>query len=326
MKTYPAIIKTVLFALVAHSAAIQAQTASPALEDYLRATYYEIEFFVFERPEVLDVSAGERLALSRPRALPAAMRTQRLDPQRPWTLPVDPFTRACFSFPTLSYELLPPVELDDRFPTAQAQRQAEPVALPRDVPSIAPVLGRHPLLDFMADVAAFERSLAERSQRWLEPETFMLAREAARVERRGLGRVLFHGRWLQVPTPRETPDPIFIQAGAELSYPIAVHELEGTVGVSVGRYLHFQADLYFHAPGLGMPLIAVARRTDGTPVMDELTPLKPAYMALTESRRMRSGEIHYLDHPKLGLVVRIDPVGIPDGLVESFNRLEEDVE
>ncbi|MFV2091051.1 MAG: CsiV family protein [Pseudomonadales bacterium] len=49
-------------------------------------------------------------------------------------------------------------------------------------------------------------------------------------------------------------------------------------------------------------------------------------MQIKESRRMRSTEIHYLDHPKLGLVVRIDPVVIPEPLVESFENLEENAE
>jgi hypothetical protein len=51
-----------------------------------------------------------------------------------------------------------------------------------------------------------------------------------------------------------------------------------------------------------------------------------AYMVLSESRRMRSEELHYLDHPKLGLVVRIDPVRFPDDLIQSFVALEENVE
>ncbi len=47
------------------------------------------------------------------------------------------------------------------------------------------------------------------------------------------------------------------------------------------------------------------------------------YMQLHESRRMRSGELHYLDHPKLGILVRIDPVQIPDSLSEAYTALEE---
>ena len=50
------------------------------------------------------------------------------------------------------------------------------------------------------------------------------------------------------------------------------------------------------------------------------------YLQLSESRRMRSEEIHYLDHPKLGLVVRIDPLVYPEALIEAFDALNEDVE
>jgi hypothetical protein len=38
---------------------------------------------------------------------------------------------------------------------------------------------------------------------------------------------------------------------------------------------------------------------------------------------MRSGELHYLDHPKLGILVRIDPVTIPQPLIELAQALEK---
>ena len=49
-------------------------------------------------------------------------------------------------------------------------------------------------------------------------------------------------------------------------------------------------------------------------------------MVLDESRRMRSEEIHYLDHPKFGVIVRIDPVLVPEAVQLGFEALQEDVE
>ena len=101
----------------------------------------------------------------------------------------------------------------------------------------------------------------------------------------------------------------------------------GTISVTLGRYLHFDAELYFHAPLLGaVPTPAVLRGDGGQALPAPDRNGTPGYMALTESRRMRSGELHYLDHPKLGVVVRIDPVEIPQALVEAFEDLEEPVE
>jgi hypothetical protein len=45
-------------------------------------------------------------------------------------------------------------------------------------------------------------------------------------------------------------------------------------------------------------------------------------MVLDERRRLRSEELHYLDHPKFGVLVRIDPIE-PN---ETINLLVADLE
>ncbi|TNF91006.1 MAG: hypothetical protein EP301_00245, partial [Gammaproteobacteria bacterium] len=88
---------------------VAAATPDPVqgeLERYLSSPYYLIEFFVFERTGVMEFNTQETLALDRPRAFPAAMRTQRLDPDHRWDGPLDTLTRACLTYPSLEYELL----------------------------------------------------------------------------------------------------------------------------------------------------------------------------------------------------------------------------
>ena len=48
---------------------------------------------------------------------------------------------------------------------------------------------------------------------------------------------------------------------------------------------------------------------------------EPAYMELREQRRMRSGELHYLDHPKFGILARVDPIQPPEALLAELARL-----
>jgi len=297
-------------------AAVQAASAgSPELEAYLSERYYEVEFFVFERPAVLDFATEEILTLDRPRALPRTMRTQRLAPEALWTRPLDTMTRACLTFPTLTYEILPPADIE--ILTAD-------LPPPKPTPMIEPVLEPDPRLDFLASMAEFERRLQADSQRWQAPERFQLQRAANRVERRGLGRILFHGRWLQAVPAREAPDPILVTGGERLNRPLASHELVGTVGVTLGRYLHFRTDLFFHGPGLGLEPAGAAMDMTGESLLLASEPAASAvgYMQLSESRRMRSEELHYLDHPKLGLVVRIDPIIFPESLADELEALE----
>ncbi len=333
----PTLSSALALAAILLAPATHGAPSEEAVRELLSAQYYEVEFFVFERPAVMEFNTVERLALDAPRRLPAGMRTLRLDPEALWTDPLAPWTRACLTFPTLSYRLLPdpdaPAAHGDTPAGGELPRGEGPAGEPspgpagaRRAPDISPRLEPHPLLDFLAGVAAFERSLAATSQRWQPAEAFTLSREAGRVQARGVGRVLFHGRWLDAVPPRDAPQPVLIRGGEVLHLPGRVHELVGTVSVTLGRYLHFQTELYFHAPGLGLVPAAAVAGPDGEPTLR--APEIPAarYMRLSQSRRMRSGEVHYLDHPKLGVVVRIDPVPLPAELLDAFERLEESQE
>ncbi len=59
--------------------------------------------------------------------------------------------------------------------------------------------------------------------------------------------------------------------------------LDGTLTLTRSRYLHLAVDLIYTDPKTGLA------------------------MQLKESRRMRSGELHYLDHPRFGVLVQATP-------------------
>lgn len=112
--------------------------------------------------------------------------------------------------------------------------------------------------------------------------------------------------------------------------PVEVHPLDGTIRLVVSRYLHVYTDLYFTTPvewtalprsqsdsggqdggnedasgnaaGMGEPSANtgtrnIARGPDGSAMLS---------YPFRQHRRMRSGELHYLDHPVLGLLIRVD--------------------
>lgn len=98
--------------------------------------------------------------------------------------------------------------------------------------------------------------------------------------------------------------------------------ISGSVTVYLSRYLHAQTDLVvqYSKPS------ALAQLSDSaysatapspslfvpnqTPAMHNTSTLTRAARVML-SRRMRSNELHYLDHPMLGLVVRIIPAQSP---------------
>ncbi len=106
---------------------------------------------------------------------------------------------------------------------------------------------------------------------------------------------------------------------------------EGTMAVTLGRYLHFQTTLWYREPALGQMPVDIPLGDDfldgytsfGISSTTTLPEPDSGFMLLSESRRLRSDEIHYLDHPKIGIVVRIDSVTIPRELARRFEALEE---
>ena len=201
---------------------------------------------------------------------------------------------------------------------------AEPAAVAevqegRPPPPIAPVIEPHPLLDLLGAVRQFENRLLAASYR-LSGEGLKLGRAARRIDRDDDLELLWHGRWIQPVPPRNRPEPLLIQAGARRNghYP-----LEGTMDVRAGGYLHFHAQLWFQdaepdpAPS-DLPAMAQARAADAVATASP----GPRFMLLDESRAMRRGELHYLDHPKFGVLVRIDRVPPSRRLLEASATFE----
>jgi hypothetical protein len=232
-------------------------------------------------------------------------------------------SRLHLTFPYLNLQALQTLQLPgDQTVDPETDGTAEAAAAGVPVPEIHPSLAPDPVLDFLAALGRFEAELAARSWQWLDAETFTLSSQAARLARTREYRVLLHGRWLQPVPPRNAPQPLLVQTGPRYGDAFA---LEGFFAVTLGRYLHFRADLAYREPLMGRNPLTRALAPTGLATSEppdlELTPA--GYMHLSESRRMRSEELHYLDHPKLGVLVRIEPVQIPPELSAAFTALEE---
>ncbi|EAR20592.1 CsiV family protein [Nitrococcus mobilis] len=143
-----------------------------------------------------------------------------------------------------------------------------------------------------ADAPGFNRLPATKLQ---------LAGIHQRLARSNDYRVLLHVGWRQpglkpnnaaaVVLPLNWFPPAQLTAGAGASQnpfeslPQGTR-LWGTLRLLQRRYLHFQVDLRYRRDG--------ARAGDAATVYP-----------MTQSRRMRVGEIHYLDHPVLGILVQV---------------------
>lgn len=130
----------------------------------------------------------------------------------------------------------------------------------------------------------------------LNRSQLQLSEAAGRLKRSGGYRPLLHVAWRQPGYTRSEARTVYIHTdlpnrfrdpdGLELSLS---HVIEGTLRLSRARYLHLEADLLHHRQ---------------VPVD---TPTEGATFRLQDSRRMRSKEVHYIDHPLIGLLVLVTP-------------------
>lgn len=125
-----------------------------------------------------------------------------------------------------------------------------------------------------------------------------LSGDATRLARSGSHRVLYHGGWLQAIGGPSQARSVRIKASTD-SY-----ELDGSISIYRNRYLHAQPNLQLSSHAL-VPQRVSAEQTDQTAMPSEY---RPRAWMLQDARRMRSDEIHYIDHPHMGILMVIRPV------------------
>jgi hypothetical protein len=121
---------------------------------------------------------------------------------------------------------------------------------------------------------------------------------------------LLHVAWSQPVSSGKRADTVFLQSFIDpASTPTITStppELEGTVKLSINRYLHVELDLLLHEKSaeplsIGESLFAPAVQS----------------YRLNSHRRMRSGELHYIDHPRMGVLITAHPHEFAETLTEE---------
>ena len=171
--------------------------------------------------------------------------------------------------------------------------------------------------DFISEMALFEGNLEQSSFSWLPNDTFILKDEYLAIRRAAGIRPVFHGRWRQSVPERNMAEPILILlkgSDSPKTLKKQLSKIEGLVHLTAKKFLHLNLELWYHADGLGGNPISFPSSLSNQNFGDE-------HMELKESRRMRSDELHYIDHPKMGVIAIINEVKIPGHLNNSLNKL-----
>lgn len=143
----------------------------------------------------------------------------------------------------------------------------------------------------------------------LPTEALLLKREADALAARRGWRVLLHTAWRQTADEPARATAVILAGGKQFGIH---HELEGTFTLSLERFLRADANVWLSRFGSD----ATASSTTALPNPPGViaTDSDSAHFAptqvvlLKEQRRMRSGELHYFDHPRFGLIVQVTPV------------------
>jgi len=98
----------------------------------------------------------------------------------------------------------------------------------------------------------------------------------------------YHEAWLQKVAENQLSDAVHIVEGPAL-HP----RLDGFIRLQRGHYLHVLADIEYTPVN---ETIAVATDTQAK---------EPLIYHLKEKRRVKFNEVHYLDHPKFGVIVTV---------------------
>jgi hypothetical protein len=185
---------------------------------------------------------------------------------------------------------------------------------------------------------------AEQPFTLLDPKQHQLNRIIRRILTSADYRLLFHQAWRQPIRNRNESENILIRGGDQFDNH---YELEGYINLSVERYLHIDTDLWLSTfvhkndgesepwPKLpSVPLGSVAssstvyndnfssatNTTNNTatffdnPFVDTMASQFSVARSITlrQHRRMRSNELHYIDHPLMGLLIKITPYELPE--------------
>ena len=158
----------------------------------------------------------------------------------------------------------------------------------------------------------------------LGPASYALANAAQRLNRQGGHEVLFHKAWRQSIGPRNRAPGLVILGGDSSG---DNRELSGYVELGLGRYLHVNANLWLTQfgspsnpddvwPNLPSPFAAAGVRVNTNSAYAEISGTQDGYFSrqpngirriatLSQHRRMRSNEPHYIDHPLMGILIEV---------------------
>lgn len=119
--------------------------------------------------------------------------------------------------------------------------------------------------------------------------------ERIRLEKSGQYRILHHAAWQQPASRPDETHPVRLTNGKAFSEASPdTPALDGSLRLSKEQFLQIDLDLLYHYPATTSDLDGESAGSDG--------------LLLQISRKLRPGDLNYMDHPLLGVLAQVTPV------------------
>ncbi|MEM7432818.1 MAG: CsiV family protein [Pseudomonadota bacterium] len=135
---------------------------------------------------------------------------------------------------------------------------------------------------------------------------FKMQEEYGHLRRLDVYKPLMHVSWTQAGLAEDVTEPMDISV-----FGSPPDDLSGSFKLYLGNYLHLVVDLEMLAPGQQNRVTAASARPqysdEFSSIYDE--PIDgPVVYRIQEDRIIRNGETRYFDHPKFGVIAKVDRV------------------
>lgn len=131
-----------------------------------------------------------------------------------------------------------------------------------------------------------------------------LKAEKHRLERSRYYKILYDGSWKQQIPITNKAEPLRITDWVNIN---GVNQLDGTITISRQKYFSLTANLILTEPIAYLNQFAIGNYDPGIANNNLIS------FEMQQTRRMKSKELNYFDHPLFGMLIKIMPIDQPVG-------------
>lgn len=153
--------------------------------------------------------------------------------------------------------------------------------------------------------------------KFIKSENYRLNKQAEKLQKNARYNILYHKAWKQPGLDKKSAVPIIINTDKntpteETNGPSSTSSfISGRFKLIMSRYLHVDTQLILHKP-IKSAKALVQEKSNDPSTTKNIDAKQYTQYPFTFERRMRSKEVHYLDHPLGGIIVLATPYRIKE--------------